>query len=473
MREIRKISRRDFFRLSASFGVGAVLAACAPATPQIVEKEVVKEVPVEKVVEKIVTATPKSVPPSERVSLTLTEFGNAVEQMPMWDQLLPLFHEQHPHIQLKVNPTPDRYTEKLTAQFVAGDAPDVFAACCDFLPQTAQRGQSLSLSPYIEQDVSEEDYQDWNQDVLAVWTIGNDLYALPQYTGTEGLYYDVELFDELNVDYPADDLTHDDYLEIGRNFIRKDSLGKQDRWGLGFQSGHHVAMLQMEVNQWDGHFKNPDDDTHCTLDEQPAQDAMEWLRAAIFDHQVVPSMVQVENVASTQLIAASKAAMVEEGSWRVRWMVDNVQKKWDLTSIAGGPVQRAALATIDGFSIWKGTQHPDQAWEVMKFVTSPTYGRSYAAFAGRQPARKSLLPEYNSIMRHRYPVLEDVNLETFIKPMEEGWAIPQEIFCNQSIAMEEINPVTEQVLMLGKAGVEAYAELAQKLTKRLREECGQ
>jgi multiple sugar transport system substrate-binding protein len=463
MREMRKINRRDFLRLSAGFGVGTILAACAPATPQVVEK----------IVERVVTATPKVVQPGEKVSLSLTDFGNPVEQMPMWDQLLPLFHEQHPHIELKVNPTPDRYTEKLTAQFVAGDAPDLFGACCDFLPQTAQRGQSLSLDAYVERDISEEDYQDWNQQVLAVWTVEGNLYALPQYTGTEALYYDVALFDELGVDYPGGEWTHDDYIEVGKAFIHMDDLGKQDRWGVAFQSNHHVAMLQMEVNQWGGHFVNPEDDTHCVLDEAPAQAAFEWLRSAIFDLNVVPSMIQIEHMGGTNLLGADRTAMVEEGSWRIRWMVDHVQKKWDLQVIANGPVQRAALATIDGFSIWKGTKNPDAAWDVMKFVTGLTYGRAYAAFAGRQPAKKSLLPEYASILRHRYPVLEDINLEAFIRPMDEEWAIPQEIFCNQSIAMEEINPVTEQILMLGKAGVEAYAEMAEKLTNRLREECGQ
>jgi hypothetical protein len=53
-----KLTRRDFLRFSGAAAVGAVLASCQPAAPQIVEvekqvpveKEVIKEVPVERVV---------------------------------------------------------------------------------------------------------------------------------------------------------------------------------------------------------------------------------------------------------------------------------------------------------------------------------------------------------------------------------------------------------------------------------------
>ena len=48
--EKRKLNRRDFLRLSATAATGAVVAACAPATPIIIEKEVIREVPVEKAV---------------------------------------------------------------------------------------------------------------------------------------------------------------------------------------------------------------------------------------------------------------------------------------------------------------------------------------------------------------------------------------------------------------------------------------
>jgi nitrite reductase/ring-hydroxylating ferredoxin subunit len=47
MRHTRKLSRRDFLRVAATAGIGALIAACAPATPKVAE--VVEEAPAEQV----------------------------------------------------------------------------------------------------------------------------------------------------------------------------------------------------------------------------------------------------------------------------------------------------------------------------------------------------------------------------------------------------------------------------------------
>ena len=51
MEQTKRLSRRDFLRLSTGLAAGAVAAACAPATPVVVEKVVEKEV--------LVTPTPE------------------------------------------------------------------------------------------------------------------------------------------------------------------------------------------------------------------------------------------------------------------------------------------------------------------------------------------------------------------------------------------------------------------------------
>ena len=69
----KKLTRRDFLRLSAMTTAGVVTAACAAPTPVVVEKEKVvtkvveKEVPVEKVVEKVVEKPVEKVIEKEKV----------------------------------------------------------------------------------------------------------------------------------------------------------------------------------------------------------------------------------------------------------------------------------------------------------------------------------------------------------------------------------------------------------------------
>jgi len=152
--EKRKLGRRDFLRLTAAAATGAVVASCAPATPVVIEKEVVKEVPVEKPVivekevpkeiikevpvEKVVKETVvvekevvKAPPPAEKVRLRhqTREPEMAEEEKLLWDELYPRFQEQHPNIEVEYIPMPPDFSEKLIAAAVAGNAPDTFGHC--------------------------------------------------------------------------------------------------------------------------------------------------------------------------------------------------------------------------------------------------------------------------------------------------------------------------------------------------------
>ncbi len=154
----RKLNRRDFLRLSAAAATGAVMASCAPATPIVIEKEVIKEVPVEKAVvvekevpkevikevvkevpvEKVVQQTVvvekevvKAPPPAEQVKLRhqTREPEMAEEEQLLWNELYPRFQERNPHIEVEYIPMPPDFSEKIIAAAVAGNAPDTFGHC--------------------------------------------------------------------------------------------------------------------------------------------------------------------------------------------------------------------------------------------------------------------------------------------------------------------------------------------------------
>jgi len=78
----KKISRRKFLEMSATGAAGLVVAACtpaAPATPQVVEKQVevtriVAGTPVKETITQVVTATPLPTKAPEKVADVLGTF---------------------------------------------------------------------------------------------------------------------------------------------------------------------------------------------------------------------------------------------------------------------------------------------------------------------------------------------------------------------------------------------------------------
>jgi len=77
----KKLTRRDFLRISALTAAGAALAACEPTPPEVVEKTVVREeVPVEQPV--VVTSTP---PESEALTVQYWVAWGQLDRI--WEQL--------------------------------------------------------------------------------------------------------------------------------------------------------------------------------------------------------------------------------------------------------------------------------------------------------------------------------------------------------------------------------------------------
>ena len=61
------------------------------------------------------------------------------------------------------------------------------------------------------------------------------------------------------------------------------------------------------------------------------------------------------------------------------------------------------MGTTDGFGIYKGTRYPEAAWEFMKFLISPRYGRAMSRAHLLQPARASLVDSWIADVREQYP----------------------------------------------------------------------
>jgi hypothetical protein len=79
-----------------------------------------------------------------------------------------------------------------------------------------------------------------------------------------------------------------------------------------------------------------------------------------------------------------------------------------------GPEGRVTLATTDAYGIWEGTEHPDEAWALMKFLLDDDYVLAQAEAQFLQPARASLVPAWADIIRAEYPEeTQDLDIEAF------------------------------------------------------------
>jgi len=376
--------------------------------------------------------------------------------------MLTKFNAEHPNIHVFYTPDPENLEEKMPLDMAAGSAPDVFAGCCNFFPAWANAGYMLDLRPYVETDLDQETINDWSPaQYKALFLSDGKQFALPKYHGALALYYNKYLFDSARLDYPTGDWTYDDYLEAMKVLTAR-SAGQTTRWGSMFDVSWD--RIQMHVNSWGGHYVDPNDPKHCLMSDTPALEAMQWLRDRMWEDKVMATALDVNNLQTRQAFIEQKIAMVEDGSWALKDILDGANFRVGVTPFPVGPVRHVTLATTDGFGIYANTKHPDEAWEFLKFLISKEYGRAMASAHFLQPARASLVPEWVSFIRQEYPnQTEDLDVAAFADGQIKGYSVTAETFPNMVGVSEIAKQAWDQIFTLGKAPVSDMAKVCQQI----------
>ncbi len=422
------LSRRDFLRLTGMAAAGTALAACnsLQATP-----------------------TPFG---GDKVQLVYRDWRTDWFP-PMAQQMLEEFHAAHPNIRVfyTLDPESSDFEQKTLADFQAGTPPDVFQGCCSFFPMWAQKNYVLDLRPYIQADLDRTTIEDWDPiQYKAFQTREGKQYGLPKYHGALALYYNKDLFDRYQVRYPDGTWTHDDYLKAMKPLTRDLTQdGKIDIWGSMLDLAWE--RIQVHVNSWGGHFVDPNDPTHSLMGEPAALQAMEWIRARMWDDKVMATPLDVQNLGTREAFIAERVAMVEDGSWALKDILAGAKFRVGVVPFPAGPARRATLATTDGFGIYAGTKHPEAAWQLLKFLISKEYGRAMARANFLQPARASLVDEWVKFIRDEYPEqTRDMDIAAFADGQRKGYSVIAETFANQVDAQQLADAAWQQIFTLGK-----------------------
>ncbi len=148
--------------------------------------------------------------------------------------------------------------------------------------------------------------------------------------------------------------TYDDYLNAMKMLTHdRDGDGKTDLWGSMLDVSWD--RIQVHVNGWGGRFTDPANPSISRMAEPESLQAMEWIRARMWDDRVMASLLDVNNLGTRDAFVGKRIAMVEDGSWALKDILANAEFRVGVAPFPAGPVRRVTLATTDGFGIYKGT----------------------------------------------------------------------------------------------------------------------
>src|SRR5699024_6703151 len=100
-------------------------------------------------------------------------------------------------------------------------------------PNFAASGVLLDIDDFVKEDSEEVDIEDFAPSLLDAFTYEDKLYMLPTDWNSSIIHYNKEVFDDDGMDYPREDWTWEDFLEIAKQLtVDKDGDGKIDQYGF-------------------------------------------------------------------------------------------------------------------------------------------------------------------------------------------------------------------------------------------------
>lgn len=330
--------------------------------------------------------------PREEVVVLRCMGWGGVEEMTIVQKAVDEFKKVHPGVEVRMERAPfQEYITKILTQFSADRAPDVMAVNAEQFPAFATRGLFLDLKPRLKDD---PDFRmgDFYPEALRHYSLDGELLSLPRDIAPVAVvYYNKSLFHEADLPVPKDDWTLGQFLAAAKALTKRNAEGETVQFGFT----DDWPIWDVWVYAFGGRLADDErTPTRCTLDSPEAAAGVQYRADLILKHRVMPSPSQMNamgGVGNSGLFMDGKAAMYFNGIWMTPKFRGIKAFEWDAVQFPRGPGKRRAVPlSAAGYSVVKGTKHPDLAVDLVKYLAGETGQRFMAATGLTQPALKTL-----------------------------------------------------------------------------------
>ncbi|MGW6139407.1 ABC transporter substrate-binding protein [Streptomyces sp. NPDC055144] len=401
------------------------------------------------------------------------------DQAAAYSKCIPGFEKANPGIKVKItNYNVNDYFTKLTAGFVAKDAPDAFQNSVTYFQSYASQGQILPLD-----DLIKKTHYDLGAfaDGVDLWkyTDGKQ-YALPLDWAASALYFNRDMAkkaglkekDLQNLTWNTKDggtfLKVVKHLTVDKNGVRGDEPGfdkkKVKVYGIGtMASDDNLGQTTWGPFASSTGFKltdKPNWPSQFNYKDQRFIDTMDFIRG-LSDDGYAPKLGQFTTGTADQ-IGSGSVAMVAGGSWDAPALAKLSGVKVGTTPVVSSPDgKRSVLSNMNGNNIWAGTDKPEQTWKWVSYMGSARCQSKAAVVNG------SFFPSIKTSMDALVAASakNGLDLSVFGTYQTKGELFPAPAYSNGSKMEAEIRPQFEAFFMHQKTA--KFWPALQKQTKSI------
>ncbi len=498
-------SRKHLIALGATLVVALlVLAGCAAPTPETITETIIETVVVEKEgetiietveVERIVEVTPIPEEPVDTGPVNIVIFvgfgtGTSPDQIAEHQSLQELYNSTHDDIQIEFLTVPweERIT-KYSTMLAADQPPDIALPIGVGGISEFYKGW-LDLTPMIE--ASNYDMSRFAGKTQEIHNYpGQGVLGLPLCVYPSVVYYNVDVFDAAGVDYPptgfgepyadGDDWTYDKMREISQK-LSLDANGN-DATSPAFDAEN---IVQFGWNGWA--WGNAGDFTIHFGDEVGTGVSLDGTESLMVSDQYVAAYTFLkENIWDYHIRANSEQGgafyqsagdpmgsgmigMWENHSWMSYayggWSENFA---WNVAAVPTGPTGNLIdMVDADTAVIPAASKHPEEAWEVMKWLFEPEQFDRLIANYGCLPADSVSMSAWTDVQKSDYP---SVDFEVFLDALDYVESVNHESWKPNYSRINDIMDRVKGELMSGtNLDVEAVLQAAHDEIQQLLDE---
>ncbi|ADO76525.1 ABC transporter substrate-binding protein [Halanaerobium praevalens] len=379
-------------------------------------------------------------------------------QVPAMQKIIDNFETEYPDISVKIELTPySQYWTKLQISATGGSLPDVFWLNGPNFALYASNGMIMPIDEKIKNSdkISESSYI---ESLVNLYTYEDKLYGLPKDFDTIGLYYNKEIFDKYNVEYPKKDWNWNDLINAAKKItnqsegvwgIAAPQDGQENYYNTIFQSGGYIV-------------KNENGKKISGYDKQDTIDGLKFWVDLIHKYKISPTLAQMTDTSALDLFSSGKVAMLYHGSWQQIAFSNNEYTK-DKVDVAVLPKGDRKGVVIHGLAnvISSQSENPEAAWRFLEYLGSEESAKIMANTG-------TVIPAYKNTQQAWLDSNPNMNLEAFIEMLPHSYPYPQSV---NTAKWNELENKYFNKAWSGEISVkEAADKVAEEMNKILREE---
>jgi len=300
-----------------------------------------------------------------RVEIELSVWGMPFENALYLDEYIPQFERENPDIRVRFHHF-DNYSNRILMLRAGGIAPDVMRQNTESGAQFIRRGMNLALDRYIDGP----DGIDRSDFIPIIWDslrYRGRTYGMPQDINIRGLYYNRDLFDAAKLSYPDETWTWEHLKKAAAVFSDPARNGGKGLAALavGFKGVDWLPFYY----QAGGRVWNQDQNVlHVATPE--GVEALTFFKSVGGGYVINQSSSERGGLGPYTYFQNGQAAMLIDGSWRTPQLKKSAPKlRFGVAPLPRG--RRAmSISTSCYWGISAQTKHPDQAWELAKFLSA-------------------------------------------------------------------------------------------------------